>query len=294
MRTNKDSWTITSSVGRTALLVALGRALETRRPDALISDRFAEAFVRAAGDDSLTPEAIEEVVAADPAVADSVTMLRDMMAARTLRIDTAVADATASGCAQAVILASGLDARAHRLPWAPGTPVFEVDQPAVLEFKNEVLDGLDAQTAARRTTVACDLRDDWLGALRNAGFREDIPTVWLAEGLLPYLRAEDQQALLTTIGSVAPSGSVLILDVPREPFEPDHADFDASAFGVTMDELFFDIGQFATQDWLDGHGWATSSDSLVALLSEYGRPAADGSSWTRMEQSLDLVVAHRR
>lgn len=294
MRTNKDSWTITSSVGRTALLVALGRALETRRPDALISDRFAEAFVRAAGDDSLTPEAIEEVVAADPAVADSVTMLREMMAARTLRIDTAVADATASGCAQAVILASGLDARAHRLPWAPGTPVFEVDQPAVLEFKNEVLDGLDAQTAARRTTVACDLRDDWLGALRNAGFREDIPTVWLAEGLLPYLRAEDQQALLTTIGSVAPSGSVLILDVPREPFEPDHADFDASAFGVTMDELFFDIGQFATQDWLDGHGWATSSDSLVALLSEYGRPAADGSSWTRMEQSLDLVVAHRR
>lgn len=294
MRTNKDSWTITSSVGRTALLVALGRALETRRPDALISDRFAEAFVRAAGDDSLTPEAIEEVVAADPAVADSVTMLRDMMAARTLRIDTAVADATASGCAQAVILASGLDARAHRLPWAPGTPVFEVDQPAVLEFKNEVLDGLDAQTAARRTTVACDLRDDWLGALREAGFREDITTVWLAEGLLPYLRAEDQQALLTTIRSVAPSGSVLILDVPREPFEPDHADFDASAFGVTMDELFFDIGQFDTQDWLDGHGWATSSESLVVLLSEYGRPAADGSSWTRMEQSLDLVVAHRR
>ncbi|WP_045820916.1 SAM-dependent methyltransferase [Williamsia herbipolensis] len=294
MRTNKDSWTITSSVGRTALLVALGRALETRRPDALIRDRFAEAFVRAAGEDSLTPEAIDELVDSDPSVAGSVTMLRDMMAARTLRIDTAVADATASGCAQAVILASGLDARAHRLPWASGTPVFEVDQPAVLEFKNGVLDQLDAQTAAHRTTVACDLRDDWLGALRDAGFREDIPTVWLAEGLLPYLRAEDQQTLLTTIGSAAPSGSVLILDVPREPFEPDHADFDASAFGVTMDELFFDIGQFATQDWLDGHGWATTSDSLVSLLSEYGRPAPEGSPWTRMQQSLDLVVAHRR
>ncbi|MGJ0118605.1 SAM-dependent methyltransferase [Williamsia sp. MIQD14] len=294
MRTNKDTWTITSSVGRTALLVALGRALETRRPDALISDRFADAFVRAAGDDTLTPEAIEQLVSTDPSVADSVTMLRDMMAARTLRIDTTVADATASGCAQAVILASGLDARAHRLPWAPGTPVFEVDQPAVLQFKDEVLEGLGAQTDAHRVTVACDLRDDWLGALRDAGLREDVPTVWLAEGLLPYLRAEDQESLLTTIGSVAPSGSVLVLDVPREPFEPDHADFDGAAFGVTMDELFFDIGEFATQDWLDAHGWATTSDSLVALLSDYGRPASEKSPWTRMQQSLDLVVAHRR
>ncbi|MGU3291297.1 SAM-dependent methyltransferase [Williamsia sp. M5A3_1d] len=294
MRTNKDTWTITSSVGRTALLVALGRALETRRPDALIRDRFAEEFVRAAGDDSLTPEAIERLVADDPSATGSVTMLRDMMAARTRRIDTAVADATAAGCAQAVILASGLDARAVRLPWAAGTPVFEVDQPAVLDFKNEVLDGLDAHTDAHRVTVACDLRDDWLGALRDAGLRDDVPTVWLAEGLLPYLRAEDQESLLTTIGSVAPSGSVLVLDVPREPFEPDHADFDGSAFGVTMDELFLDIGQFATQDWLDGHGWATTSDSLVTLLADYGRPAPEGTPWTRMQQTLDLVVAHRR
>ncbi len=34
-----------------------------------------------------------------------------------------------------VILASGLDSRAYRLPWAKGTVVYEVDQPAVIEFK---------------------------------------------------------------------------------------------------------------------------------------------------------------
>ena len=36
-----------------------------------------------------------------------------------------------AGVRQAVILASGLDSRAYRLPWPAGTTVFEIDQPAV-------------------------------------------------------------------------------------------------------------------------------------------------------------------
>ena len=46
--------------------------------------------------------------------------------------------ATAAGIRQAVILASGLDTRAYRLPWPSGTVVFEIDQPQVIEFKSSV------------------------------------------------------------------------------------------------------------------------------------------------------------
>src|SRR6185312_5412859 len=48
-RSDKDSWDIASSVGATAVMVAAGRAAETRRPDALIYDPYAELLVAAAG-----------------------------------------------------------------------------------------------------------------------------------------------------------------------------------------------------------------------------------------------------
>ena len=46
------------------------------------------------------------------------------MAARTRFYDQFFLDAAQSGVGQAVILASGLDARAYRLPWPPGTVVY--------------------------------------------------------------------------------------------------------------------------------------------------------------------------
>ncbi|MGH7867836.1 MAG: class I SAM-dependent methyltransferase, partial [Candidatus Dormibacteraceae bacterium] len=41
-------WDIVTGVGITALMVAAGRAIETHRPDPLVTDPYAEAFVHAA------------------------------------------------------------------------------------------------------------------------------------------------------------------------------------------------------------------------------------------------------
>ena len=108
-------------------------------------------------------------------------------------------DATDGGVTQAVILASGLDSRAYRLPWPAGTVVFEIDQPDVIEFKTRTLAELGAEPTARRRTVAIDLRDDWPAALKAAGFDPAKPTAWAAEGLLGYLPADAQDRLLDTI-----------------------------------------------------------------------------------------------
>ncbi|EUA89170.1 methyltransferase, TIGR00027 family protein [Mycobacterium ulcerans str. Harvey] len=65
----------------------------------------------------------------------------DAMAVRARFFDAFFQDATRAGVRQAVILASGLDARAYRLDWPAGMTVFEIDQPEVIAFKTTTLAG---------------------------------------------------------------------------------------------------------------------------------------------------------
>lgn len=180
MRTDGDSWDIVSSVGLTALGVATFRALETVRPDALIQDDFARWFVEAAGEPHFTG------LLADPSSLGDMPV-SGFMGSRTKFFDEFFSTATSSGVSQALILAAGLDARAYRLDWPTGTTVFEVDQPQVLKFKEEVLADHGAKAKADRRPVAVDLRDDWPAALHAAGFDPGKPTAWSVEGLLAYL-----------------------------------------------------------------------------------------------------------
>ena len=125
------------------------------------------------------------------------------MAVRTRFFDNFFADAAAAGVRQAVILAAGLDTRAYRLTWPSETVVYEVDQPQVIEFKTRTLAELGATPAADRKAVAVDLRDDWLGALRDNGFDSDRPTAWIAEGLLGYLPPDAQDRLFDNITALS-------------------------------------------------------------------------------------------
>ena len=133
--------------------------------------------------------------------------MTDNMAVRTKFFDEFFIDATTSGIKQAVILASGLDARAYRLPWPDGTTVYEIDQPQVIEFKSRTLAELGAQPTAYRRTVAVDLRDDWPAALQAAGFDPGQPSAWSAEGLLGYLPPDAQDRLLDTITELSAPGA---------------------------------------------------------------------------------------
>ena len=49
MRSDNDTWDITTSVGSTALFVAAARALEAQKPGPLAVDPYAEVFCRAVG-----------------------------------------------------------------------------------------------------------------------------------------------------------------------------------------------------------------------------------------------------
>ncbi|HSS26291.1 MAG TPA: class I SAM-dependent methyltransferase, partial [Mycobacterium sp.] len=196
-RAHDDDWDLASSVGATATFVAAGRALATKDPRGLINDPFAEPLVRAVGLDFFTKMMDGELDfdAIENASPERVQAMVDGMAVRTKYFDDYFVNATGAGVRQAVILASGLDSRAYRLPWPAGTVVFELDQPQVIEFKTTTLAGIGAEPAVTRRTIPIDLRQDWPTALQAAGFDTTAPTAWLAEGLLIYLPPEAQDQL---------------------------------------------------------------------------------------------------
>jgi methyltransferase (TIGR00027 family) len=223
-RTDNDTWDLATSVGATATMVAAARAVATKADNPLINDPFAEPLVRAVGIDFLTRLANGDLDAADVDQDDSTWKLQQMpdaMAARTRFFDAFFAEATKAGIRQAVILASGLDARAYRLEWPTGMTVFEVDQPEVIAFKTETLAELGAAPTTDRRTVAIDLRNDWPAALTEAGFDRSQPTAWIAEGLLGYLPPEAQDRLLDNIAALSADGSRLATEAI-----PDMADVD--------------------------------------------------------------------
>ncbi|WP_156745365.1 class I SAM-dependent methyltransferase, partial [Mycobacterium sp. 1165178.9] len=155
----------TAHVGVTATFGAAARAVATEK--GLLNDPFAAALLCAVGIDFLTRAIKDHVFAEDDGDDPAMTALMDALAAHTRFVDEFLADALRAGIRQVVILASGLDTRPYRLWWPRGTTVYEVDQPQVLDFKAEVLRGLDAELATHRRAIGIDLSQDWPAALRR-------------------------------------------------------------------------------------------------------------------------------
>jgi methyltransferase (TIGR00027 family) len=221
-RTDNDTWEITESVGATALGVAAARAAETESENPLISDPFARVFLNAAGDGMwnwfAAPDLPAEIAEAEPDLKPRMQGMVDYMAARTSFFDQFFLDAARSGVHQVVILAAGLDSRAWRLPWPDGVTVYELDQPRVLEFKLSTLRETGAQPKCNLVNVPVDLRHDWPAALQPAGFDASAPSVWSAEGLLPFLPAAAQELLFERVQSLGAPGSRIAVEAPGPDF----------------------------------------------------------------------------
>jgi methyltransferase (TIGR00027 family) len=259
-RTEGDTWDLASSVGATATGVAASRALASKQPNPLINDPYADALVKAVGLEHLNKFADGELEYGDDPLFDR-QQICEQIAVRTRFFDDFFIGAVSAGIRQAVILASGLDTRAYRLPWPREAVVFEVDQPQVIEFKTRVLEGLGAQPAATRRTVAIDLRDDWPAALRDSGFDPRLPTAWIAEGLLIYLPPDAQDRLFDNVTALSAPGSRLATE---------HMDFQGSpdewvsrlsersrrmGSDLNLAELFYTADRNRADQYLISKGW---------------------------------------
>lgn len=188
-------------IAKTSLLTAAMRAVESSRSEKdgrLFFDPFAESLAGEEGM-ALMRKAVSEV-GDQPAIA-----------VRTAYMDEKVLSAFEAGAQQVVMLAAGMDTRAYRLDFPQGVHLFEIDQTNVLEYKKKVLK--NQKPRCNRVEVPADLRFDWVKQLQEAGFEKSKKTLWMVEGLLMYLSANQVQDLFHKINSLARPGDRMLFDI---------------------------------------------------------------------------------
>lgn len=170
------------NVSDTARWVAVYRAMETSRPDALFRDPFAE---RLAGDRGRQ-------------IVGEMKQGRRMawaMIVRTAVLDELILDRIRNGGVDTVInLAAGLDARAWRLPLPPTLQWFDVDLPAMTAYKAEAM--REERPVCRYEAIAADLTSETARTelLRRLGGVARTALV-VTEGLLIYLERAQVDSL---------------------------------------------------------------------------------------------------
>jgi methyltransferase (TIGR00027 family) len=176
------------NISDTARWVAIYRALETERPDALFRDPFARELAGPRGQ-----QIFDQMPESDRTW--PFTM-------RTVLFDRAILRAVAQGFDMVVNLAAGLDARPYRMALPPKLKWVEVDLPAILEEKEKTLRAASAACVVER--VALDLADI---AERRALFErlgnEGQKILAITEGLLIYLERESVRGLTDDLAAVA-------------------------------------------------------------------------------------------
>lgn len=116
----------------------------------------------------------------------------------------------AGGVAQVVVIGAGFDTLAVRLHREfPAVRFLELDHPATQAAKRRGLEAL--QPGTNLELAPCDLTrpDELARAMARTSFQPALPTLYIAEGLLMYLRSEEMSALFRTVARVSVPGSAL-------------------------------------------------------------------------------------
>jgi methyltransferase (TIGR00027 family) len=260
------------AVARTALLTTALRVRETERPDRLYEDPYAARLAGAMGLD-LFDQVSDTTVPHRPAAGERLPSTFDYNAIRTRFFDDwLLGRVGADGQeTQIVMAAAGMDTRPYRLPWPGPVRLFELDRAAVQEAKAAALAEVPVHPHVTRSTVPADLLDeDWPDALRQAGYRDDVPSVWLLEGLLYYVPESAARDLLARVAKLTAPGSEVAADLVN-----------ATALSAPVMTPLLDLFEKWGCPWLFGH------DEPEALFAEYGlraqalQPGEEGADYGR-------------
>ncbi len=120
----------------------------------------------------------------------------------------------AQGITQLVILGAGYDARAVRYQEAlKKVEIFEVDHPATQARKRDKLATLPSGLPRHVRFVPVDFRTQSLRErLAASGYRSDARTLFLWQGVTPYLTLPEIDATLAFVTGHAAKGSTLVFD----------------------------------------------------------------------------------
>ena len=291
------SSTSTDPVSYTAQIVAAKRAIEQFLPTPLFNDPYAKDL---AGDE------VEHLLAKWREVADKQgRSLADIIAKRTRYIairtrffDDLLLDTLPQfSKPQVVILGSGLDTRAYRLPWTPATSLYEVDMPGVLDYKANALRAIKPN--CRHHMIAGDLENfqsGWIAQLLEAGLRQERPTIWILEGVVMYLPEPSAHSLLRTVAALSCPGSVLGMDAVKS------GSILAAQSAKNADRgrvvRHWQFGCDEPQQLLKGYGWSAVVSQPQDIRFAHGRypksmPVTAEVGGHQQERGVWLVQARK-
>jgi len=247
-----------SKLAATACWTAAVRARESRREDRLFHDPWAEALAGEQGASWIAQRPEDSTIT---------------MALRTRYFDDFLEQISRlDKIRQVVFLAAGFDTRALRLKWPAGVCVFEMDQPAVMDYKEAVLHSLGATAGCERRIIRQDLTGCWKEALVETGFDPARPSCFLLEGFLFYLSSETVTEIIDSVTLLSAPGTRLGFDVMNSamltsPYTKAWVEMQAQSGAPwigTMDD---------PESFLSGRGW-------IAALTQAGQPEANHGRWT--------------
>ncbi|HXT15646.1 MAG TPA: class I SAM-dependent methyltransferase [Gemmatimonadaceae bacterium] len=226
-------------ISDTARWVAVYRAMETARRDAIFRDPFAE---RLAGEKGY-------------AIVDAMPKGRRFawpMIVRTAVFDEIILDRVRNGGVDLVLnLAAGLDARPWRMPLPETLRWVDVDMPGILDYKTEML--AREKTVCRYDAVRLDLTDI---PKRQALFAqlgaESRRALVVSEGLLIYLEP-DQVATLADDLHAQPGFRWWLHDLAS----PQLLKMMGNMWGKSVDEgnAQFKFAPAESTKFFEPHGW---------------------------------------
>jgi methyltransferase (TIGR00027 family) len=261
----------------TAFLSAYYRHQESLRSHPLFVDRDAGALAAQKGRD------ISAYLGADPATFLWVNAVRthcvDALLLDTLR-DTPTATVVNIGC--------GFDTRPYRLTLPSRLRWLELDMPSVIEHKRGVLQGRTASCQVDRIGIDLRNRADRRAVLAGLG-GDAGPVLVLAEACLPFISAEDNDALAEDLAGCRPVSHWLM-----DLYAPLSMRFVSGAVQRRLKEGDGDL-KFAPRDgsaFFAARGWSEQrSVSVVATARALGRVPAPSAMFLPL---LDLVPPLRR
>lgn len=170
-----------NNISETAYLVAMYRALETERKDALFQDSFARRLAGGLG------EVLVQVIGSKQQITSAIAI-------RTHIIDELILQVIKSEKIDIVInLAAGLDTRPYRLPLPLSLRWIEVDLPEILSYKDEELK--DEQPVCFLERVHLDLTNINLRKSLFSKINSTGKALIITEGVLSYLSEAEVASL---------------------------------------------------------------------------------------------------
>lgn len=239
----------------TALITAAARALENLQENPVVIDPYAEAL---AGDEGqkLLGHYGEAFVLVETI--------------RTKFFDDAIQDSVKRGIKQFVVMGAGLDSRPYRFNFPEGTLWMEVDFGSILEYKRKVLK--DAVPSVVLVDIPKNVTDlDVSSDLVQKGFKPGEPSAWIGEGLIPYLKDEEVEKLLSLVSSASAKGSELIMTCPsKKLIESNSSSSERQQFLSSFGAGYLFSGNDRPEELVGKHGYNAEAVFIGHKKAHYG------------------------